>query len=151
MIENAKKTCAELGVKMTLSVDINPARLETLWYGGTIVTLEYNGKIGKIAAVGDVCFNIRNENNTGYTCMYRNTSNTGVSEGSWLFDHIASDEEFENNIAVGLLEWLNNNWIDFSIYDGSTCIYHEPYEDASNLREVFQDIEYYVKKIKDLA
>lgn len=150
MLEKAKKVCEDAGVTLTLCTDIHPDRMETLWYGGVVATIEYNGKVGKISAIGDVCFNIRDDDKS-YSCMYRNTTNTGVSSGSWLFDHIASDKEFETYLAVGLLEWLNNNWISFSIFDGDTCIYHDEEEDSTNLKEVFGDMTYYVEKLKNLA
>lgn len=151
MFEKVKRICEKEGVKITISSKVVPERMELLWYGGDIVCLEYNGKQCFISAIGDVCFNIRNKNGCGYMCTYKNTNNSGVASNDELFNVISTDEEMEGYIAVGLADWINNNWIEFSICDGEKKLYHETDTDVSNLKDVFDDIGYYIEKLKSFA
>lgn len=148
MINKTKEICKENEVEISISELIVPERFELFWYGGPIITLKYKNRELVISAIGDVCFDIMNKNGISCQCHYRNTNNTGVAPNSDVFDVITNDDEFESYIAVGLVNWINNNWIEYSIFENDKVIFHESDPDISNLNEVFTDILYYIQKLK---
>lgn len=152
MFEKAKQICEDEGVEFSISPKITEERMELFWYGGPVICLEYKGKRCIISAIGDVRFDILDKNGN-YQRIYCNAWNTGVPSGDELFDIVKTDEEFESYVAVGLVNWINNNWIEFNIYDedGKTVLYHETDDDASNLNDVISDIGYYIEKLKNFA
>lgn len=151
MFEKAKRICEKEGVKITISTRVTPEKMELFWYGGNIICLEYKGKECAIAAIGDVCFNIKNKRGNGYLCTYRNTNNTGVANNDTLLNEITCDDDFEGYMAVGLVDWINNNWIEFNIYDGDRKLYHETDTDSTTVKDVLDDIGYYIEKLKEFA
>ncbi len=92
----------------------NPNRLNCLWHGGHIATVKVSkGLEIDIAAIGDVIARLYDENGV-MIASSKDKSNQGAFESN-MIQYIKDDNALVLAEGKGLLELLNNNWIE---YDG---------------------------------
>ena len=140
--------CQENGITVSFTEQFCGDRLSLIWYGKNIITLECGNRVGKISAIGDVIFNVRSEQDNTVIAYYRNTDNTGMCENEDVLHFVSTDEELESNAAVGLVDFLCNNWLEFDVYEGNKLIAHFVDENAESLSDVFEDFAFFVESLK---
>lgn len=134
--------CHENGIDVSFAENFCGDRLSLIWYGKNIITLKCGDRIGNVSAVGDVIFTVRSEQNNEIIAYYRNTDNTGMQEGDAVLSFVSNDEELNADIAVGLVDFLCNNWLEFDVYEGNKLVAHFVDENAESLSEVFEDFAF---------
>ncbi len=149
MLAKFVATCHENDISVSFSEQFCGDRLALIWYGKDIITLECGNRVGKISAIGDVIFNVKSEQDNSIVAYYRNTDNTGMDTDSDVLDFISNDEELASGEAVGLVNFLCNNWLEFDVYEGGKHIVHIVDENVESLSEVFGDLAYFVQVLKN--
>ena len=128
--DKAKEAHAEL----QLFTDISPQRKDSDWYEGMIAELEFEDCLVDIYASGEWRINLDGKD------IY----------DPWDLEQagIFTDEQLSQADKEGRVEWIQNNWFNFTISSGNVTLsdWDMGYDDVSyNLDEAL-DIEFYIKE-----
>ena len=86
--------------------EFDNSRKDSVWYGGNIVRIETENYIVNIDADGEIRATINGE-------WYVDKSNGGRFHEYLEEQNIHNDDE----LSKANIEWENNNWFEFSIFD----------------------------------
>lgn len=147
--KEAEENKAVLHVQDSDFIDDN--HLHPFWYGGKIGIIEFaNGWKISIEVCGEVRLYGRTE--TGGEIDYVNKNNSGA----WTEDVaglIMSDDHLRALEQEGLIEWGNNNWVEFDLIDPAGVFVDMGIWDDNvlddNVLEAFSGIGEYAKTIDD--
>lgn len=124
--EEAEKLGAVLECDHTDFYD--DSHLNCIWYGGCFATLKYRGFEVWLVVCGEVRFTYFADFEHEIEMLdYVDKNNDGAYRNSEALDVLKNDTCFKIADDEGRIEWGNNNWIEFRIYD----------ENNENVTELF--------------
>ena len=116
--------------------------LDSIWYGGDMVSI----KIGKYYITITTAGDVRAIINGNYYC----DKNDGGMFAEYLPEqNIHNDKELKEQDNLGNIEWLNNNWFELIIWDdeqkdyvdyGDNVVDLEPDDNFSWLDELVKEL-----------
>ena len=99
---------------------ISLRRLSSLWYGGGMVNVKYNGYTFHIEAIGDVYADLYSTRNDRHIAYVKDKYNNG-NFGSEMLSYFRSDTSLEKILAGEhhryRLEMCHNNWWECFVTD----------------------------------
>ena len=138
-------TAKQYGASLDIYDDIREDRMDSVWYDGVVGSLEYDGVVIDIVAVGDVEATLSSGEDAD---EYINMFNSSDFEDN----NIYSDADLRQLEEEGKLYWDMNNWFEFSIYlkddDRNTILHSDEmgYGVLGDLEEAF-DIAWYIDEV----
>lgn len=112
--------------------------MDSIWYGGTMVTIETERYKAEIIATGEQRVVIDGE------CYTEKNSDGYIKEA--LFEHgIRTDKQLREAERTGRVEFLNNNWYEPVIYDKKNNEYIDTFDTCDlELDDNFDWLEEYL-------
>ena len=113
------------GIEIELLQNLDEDRLDCLWYGGDLVRATRGNYVLIIGAYGDVRVYLRDKEDGHEITYVKDKSNWGrfYEENA---SYIKNDEELWKLIDDGHIELIDNNWLEWRIYDKTNDKYIGP-------------------------
>ena len=106
---------------------ISIARLDCLWYGGSMVDVKYRGYTFHIEAIGDVYADLYSVQDDSHLCYVKDKNNNG-NFGSEMLSYFRTDkalsETFHEPPKKYVMEMQHNNWWECFVTD-SQGVFHD--------------------------
>ena len=143
MFKDVEKMCKEKGIEIFFSKDIEPDKLNFLWYNGKIISLKKDNVEITIHIIGDVSFSILDED-FEIIFNYNNRTDGPALENDDLIEIIEDDEVLSEMIELDRIKWYYNNWSEIFISKDGKQVKHITDSDSTSLTDVFEDFQYYI-------
>jgi hypothetical protein len=114
---------------------ISLKRLDSLWYGGNVVDIKYEGYTFHIEALGDVYADLYAKNSDELICCVKDKNNGGLFKQEiasyFRSDKDITDAENEKHLLYDL-NIKNNNWWECSLTDPQNNLHDLTWSLGSN-------------------
>ena len=119
-------------------------RQDSVWYGGYLGEIKYNGIVYEAHAVGEVRATLCDDNNEEIASVVdKNRAGEFYKE---MRQYIKNDDELRKLENEGRLFFGNNNWFEILVFnDIESPLHGEIIEAASLVTEVFTSLAEYIK------
>lgn len=119
-------------------------RQDSVWYGGYLGEIKYNGIVYEVQAVGEVRATLLDDNNEEVASVVdQNRAGAFYKE---MRQFIKNDNKLRKLENKGKLYFGNNNWFEILVFDDIESPLHgEIIEAASSVTEVFTSLAEYIK------
>lgn len=114
----------EQGIEIEILQWIDENRTDCLWYGGDIAKATRGNHVLIFGAYGDVRVHLNGEDGHEITYVKDKGNQGRFYDENHLY--IKNDEELHGLIDNGQLELVDNNWIEWRVYDKSADKYIGP-------------------------
>lgn len=127
-------------------------RQDSVWYGGYLGEIKYNGIVYEVHAVGEVratlfskaIANLCDDSNEEVASVVDQNRAGGFYKE--MRQYIKNDDELRKLENEGKLYFGNNNWFEILVFDDIESTLHgEIIEAASSVTEVFTSLAEYIK------
>ena len=115
-------------------------RQDSVWYGGYLGEIKYNGIVYEVHAVGEVRATLFDDNNEEIASVVDQNRAGGFYKE--MRQYIKNDDELENE---GKLYFGNNNWFEILVFDDIESPLHGEINEVSSVTEVFTSLAEYIK------
>ncbi len=130
-------------IVLILADELDFDRQDSVWYGGYLGEIKYNGVVYEVHAVGEVRATLFDDNNEE-TASVVDKNRAGKFRVE-MECYIKNDDELfdlENN---GRLYIGNNNWFEIFAFDNIESPLHGQINEVSSVTEVFTSLAEYIK------
>lgn len=118
-------------------------RQDSVWYGGYLGEIKYNGVVYEAHAVGEVRATLFDNNNEEITSVVdKNRAGKFREEMEY---YIKNDDELRKLEHNGTLYFGNNNWFEIFTFDDIESPLHGQINEVSSVTEVFTSLAEYIK------
>lgn len=119
-------------------------RQDSVWYGGYLGEIKYNGIVYEAHAVGEVRATLFDDNNEEIASV---VDQNRAGKFRYEMEHyIKNDDELYKLEKEGKLYFENNNWFEILVFDDIESPLHgEIIEAASSVTELFTSLAEYIK------
>ena len=119
-------------------------RQNSVWYGGYLGEIEYNGVVYEVHAVGEVRATLFDDNNEEIASVV--DQNRAGKFRDEMDHYIKNDDGLRKLENEGKLFFGNNNWFEILVFDGIESPLHGEINEVSSVSEVFTSL---AENIKD--
>lgn len=119
-LDSAREEAKKLGAILDCSHKdfIDDSHLNCIWYGGCFATLKYKGFEVWFTVCGEVRFTYFSDFEHEIELLdYVDKNNDGAWMNSEAREILKNDTVFQMADEEGRIEWGNNNWVEYRIYD----------------------------------
>lgn len=130
-------------------------RQDSVWYGGYLGEIKYNGIVYEVHAVGEVratlfskaIFNLCDDNNEEIASV---VDQNEAGKFRYEMEHyIKNDDKLRKLENEGKLYFENNNWFEILVFDDIESPLHGEINEVSSVTEVFTSLAEYIKDAKN--
>lgn len=118
-------------------------RQDSVWYGGYLGEIKYNGIVYEVHTVGEVRATLFDDNNEEIASVVdQNRAGKFYEE---MRQYIKNDDELRKLENKGKLYFENNNWFEIFVFDDIESPLHGEINEVSSVTEVFTSLAEYIK------
>lgn len=127
--------------------ELNFDRQDSVWYGGYLGEIKYNGVVYEVHAVGEVRATLFDDSNEEIASV---VDKSRAGKFRYEMEHyIKNDDELRKLENEGKLYFENNNWFEILVFDDIESPLHGQINEVSSVTEVFTSLAEYIKDAKN--